>query len=886
MTIVRACDALIRLASPLVPGDIRRDWMREWRAELACRTLRAQRAGRPLSLTSIGYAAGALPHAIWLRWDRLRFEMLVQDIKYAIRSLLRKPGFTAVTVLTLAIGIGANAAIFGAVNAVLLRPLPFPEPDQLVHVFKTSIKRPDRVGGSTSPPDFTDWRSTNQVFSEMAAINRGSFALTGSGAPEQVRGAFVTGSFFEVLGTRPMLGRPITQQDDVMGGPDVVVLSHSVWTRRFGGAASIVGRRLMVEGVSREVIGVMPRGFVYPQLAEVWIPLRFSSDDLATQRGAHYLDVVARLRPQATLAAARIEIRGIATQLGDAYPRTNKDWSASVHPLREFMVGNVRQPLFVLLGAVGLVLVIVCVNVASLVLIRAVGRGREMAVRLAIGAGRLALVRGLLVESLILGVAGGAAGLVLAAWATGLIASLDTAVGIPLLGETRLDSMVVGFTLAVSVGAAVIFGTMPAWQATSLGDVVQRIRDESGTATGSSARQRLRSALVIAETTLAVILLVGAGLLTRSFSNLLKVDLGFSTTGSQTFGLSLPEARYQTPPERAAFVETLLSRISSHPGVESAGAIFGLPLTSFGYVISVSTRDGVTLPDAEQDRLSVQVRVVTPDYFKAMGIQLVRGRPFNAGDRLGSETVAILTETAARRLWPDQDAIGHQLGLGTRMGQGGERAGGTVIGIAVDGHDRGPALPPQPTLYIAHAQFPMDSLSVVVRARGESAALIEPLRAMLREQDADIPMFRVQSMEQIAADSIAQPRLNTILIVAFAGSAMLLSAIGLYGVLAYAVGQRTREIGLRLALGANRAEVLRMVIGQAGRLTLAGVVAGLAAAALASRALQAQLFEVTTTDATTYSVVAAGLLLVSLLASWIPARRASRTDPMTALRHD
>ncbi len=888
MTTAQVCDWLVRLASPLVPGEIRRDWIREWRAELAYRGLRAQRAGRPLSLRSLGYAAGAVPHAIWLRWDQWRIEMLVQDVKYAIRSLLKKPGFTAITVLTLAIGIGANAAIFGAVNAVLLRPLPYPNPDQIVHLFKTSMKRPDRVGGSTSPPDFTDWRSMNKVFTEVAAISVGSFALTGNAtAPEQVRGAQVTGGFFPVLGTPAFLGRSMGKEDDAMGGPDIVVLGYSVWARRFGSDPSIVGQRVTIEGVSREVIGVMPASFGYPLLSEIWIPLRFNAEELATQRGAHYLDVIARLRPQATLDGARAEIRGIATQLATTYPRTNADWSASVHPMRDFVVGDVRQSLFVLLGAVGLVLLIVCVNVASLVLIRAAGRGREMAVRLAVGAGRFALIRGLLVESLLLGLAGGAAGLVLASWATGLIASLDTAVGIPLLGQTRVDGTVVTFTFAVSLAAAVIFGTMPAWHATTLGDVVQRIREESGSTTGSAKRQRLRSALVIAETTLAVILLVGAGLLTKSFSKLLQVDLGFNVAGVQTFSLTLPETRYQTPPQRAAFIESFLSKIAAHPNVQSAGAIFGLPLTNFGYGISVSIRDGVTLPDAEQDRLSVQVRVVTPDYFRAMGIRLTRGRSFEPSDRLGTQTVAIVNESAAKRLWPDQDPLGHQVGLGTRMGQDGERAGGTIVGIAADSRDRGPAFAPPPTLYIPRAQFPVDSLAIVAKsAQGEPSALIEPLRAALRDLDPDVPMFRVRSMEQIASSAVAQPRLNTILIGAFAGSAMLLAAIGLYGVLSYAVGQRTREIGIRLALGANRGEVLRMVMSQATKLAVAGVVAGLGAALLATRVLQAQLFEVTSTDAATYVLVAAALLLVSLIASWVPARRAARTNPIAALRHD
>lgn len=882
----RWCDLLIRAAAPLVPHDVRRDWVREWRAELAFVAARAAKAGRRMPWASLWKAAGAPFHAAWLRWDRWRMEMIWQDLKHAIRSLRAKPGFTIVTVLTLAIGIGGNAAIFGAVNAVLLRPLPYPDPDHLVRVFKTSVKQPDGVGGTASPPDFTDWRRDNAVFTEMAGILEGSYALTGEGAAEQIPGAMVTGGFFAVMGRPVLHGRTLTTADDAIGGPDVVVVSQALWQRRFGADPRVIGRRVTIDAVSREVIGVMPAGFDYPLQAELWVPIRFTARDLETQRGAHYIDVIGRLKRGVTIEQARANMRTIAARLAEQYPRTNRDSSASVHELRDAVVGSVRQSLFVLLGAVGLVLVIVCVNVAGLVLVRASGRGREFAVRMAVGAGRASLVRGLLVESLVLGVMGGAGGLLLAAWATRLVASLDASIGIPMLDQTRLDGAVVAFTLGVSVAAAALFGTMPAWHASSIGDVARRIREEGGSTTSDPAKQRLRSGLIVAETMLAVVLLVGAGLLARSFARLMAVDLGFESAGVQTFALSLPDAKYATPIQRDEFMRALLARVTTRPDVEAAGAAFDLPLKNFNHSITTSSLDGVRLSDDEQDRLIMQVRVVTPGYFKALGIAVQRGRGFQEADRMGSEPVAVLNQTAANRLFPGTEAIGREVILGTRLGQGGSPAGGSIVGIVRDVREHGPATAAKPTIYLAHGQFPVDFFSVAVRGRGDPSALVEPLRTIVTELDPDLPMFRMRSMDQIAANAVAQPRLYTVLIGCFAATALLLAAIGLYGVLAYAVGQRTREIGIRLALGARRGEVLRMVMGQAGKLSLAGVTIGLGAAVLASRVLRAQLFEVAPTDAATYIVVAIGLLLVALIASWIPARRAARIDPLTALRHD
>jgi predicted permease len=872
---------IVSLAAPIVPEDTRRDWQREWGAELEW----ARRHGKGTLRRSVR-AAGAWPHACWLRYDRWRFEMLWNDLKYALRTLAKRPGFAIVAILTLAVGIGANAAIFSAVQAVLLRPLPFPDPDRLVTIPTTTVERPDRLSGSTSPPDFTDWRRDTRSFAEMAAIVAGASALTGSGAAEQVPSANVTGGFFEVLGVQPLHGRPLQTIDDPIGASDVAVLGYGLWTRRFGRSPDVVGTTVTIDSRTVRIVGVMPEGFSYPLGTELWVPLRFTEDDLRTQRGAQYLDVIARLAPAATLEGARVEIRAYAKQLADLYPRYNDGRTAAVHIMRDAMVGDVRPALLLMLGAVGFVLLIVCVNVANLVLTRALGRQRELAVRTALGAGKARLVRGLLVESAMLAAAGGAAGLAVAVWATRAMSAIDRGINIPLLDQTRVDGAVATFTVGVSALAALLFGTLPAWQASSRLDVVRRIREDGGTTTGDRHRQRLRSALIVAETALAVMLLVGAGLLMRSFLGLAAVDLGIRASGVQTFNLSLPEPKYPTPVARAAAIDDILARIRTHPDVETAGAIFGLPLTNFGYSISMSTLDSRNLDDKEQMERLMQVRIVTPDYFRTMGIPLRRGRLLTEADRLGTPLVMLVNETAAARLWPTADPLGHEFTLGTQIGDESSRAGGMVVGVVGDVRDGGPARPGRPTVYFPHAQRPIDFVTVVVKSRGEPTALIDPLRRALAAFDPDLPIYRVRTMDQIAGSAVAQPRLFLTLLGLFAGAALLLAAIGIYGVLSITVSQRTREIGLRLALGADRGSVVRMVVRQAMTLALAGLVIGLGLAVGASRLMQGLLFGIEPVDAVTYALVAVTFAIVASVASTLPARRASRVDPIAALRSE
>ncbi len=884
-------DRLLRAAAFIVPADRRADWLAEWRAELDYATNRARQDGTLTATRRSAIrlrAAGAMLHALWLRRDRWRIEPVWQDLQYAVKSLIRNPGFALVTVLTLGIGIGANAAIFSAVRAVLLRPLPFPESEALVSVSTTTVARPLLVGGSSAPPDFVDWRRNLASFAEMAAINANASALTGDGGPaEQVPDAQVTGGFFAVLTVAPLHGRTLTPDDDAMGAPNVVVISHELWMRRFGGRAGVVGESITLDGASARVVGVMPRGFAYPIGAELWLPLKFSEADLTTQRGALYLDVIARLRPGVAMESAQGEMRAYAKRLAESYPRTNADRTASLFVLRAALVGDVKPAMLLLLGAVAFVLLIVCVNVANLVLTRALGRQRELAVRAALGAGRARLIRGLLVESAVLGAAGGAAGLLIAVWATRAIASLDAGLGIPFLDQTRVDAAALWFTMGVSLLVAVLVGILPAWHASSRLDVARRIREDSRTVTGDANRQRLRSGLIVAETALAVVLLVGAGLLMRSFVRLAAVDLGFKTDRVQAFNVSLPTPGYPTPASRAAFMETLMAQLGARPQVEAAGAVFGLPLTDFGYVISMSTLDGRQITDSdEQNKRSLQVRIVTPEYFHAMGIPLRRGRAIEAGDRLGAPAAILVNETAAERLWPGADPLGHNFTLGTRMGQGGERAGGTVVGVVGDARDFGPARPVRPTVFLSHSQFPMSFFSVTVKSRPDAPAVVEMARGIVAAIDANLPIFQVRTMDQLASNVVAQPRLYLMLIGLFAAAAVLLAAIGIYGVLAHNVSQRTREIGIRLALGAPRGQVVRRVVVQASALACAGLVLGLVLAAATGRYIQGLLFGVQPIDSLTYLAVAAGLLLTALVASWLPARRAARVDPIVALRAD
>ncbi|HEU4585094.1 MAG TPA: ABC transporter permease [Gemmatimonadaceae bacterium] len=808
----------------------------------------------------------------------------LKDFRLALRRLRRTPGFTLVAVLTLALGIGANTAIFSVVNAALLRPLPYPDAGRIVQLYST------RDGGlsTVSPPDFTDWREQAGVFQGVAAINNSSdFTLTGTESPERVTGAQVTGDFFSVLQISPAIGRGFTPSEEVIGQNKVAILSYALWQQRFGGRHDIIGQSIELNRVRYTVVGVMPRDFEYPQGARLWTPLAFTADDLATQRGAHYLDIIARLLPGVSLEQARSAMAAVSQRLAVQYPKSNKEWRATAVPMRDALVGDVRPALLMLLGAVGLVLLIACVNVANLLLARSMTRARELAIRTALGAGRSAIVRGILTESMLLAILGGAAGLLVATWATSALVALQPD-AIRGLGPVSMDGTVLAFTLLLVVVTGFVFGALPAMQASRLTDVTSRLKEGSRSATGGREWWRARGALVGVEMALAVMLLAGAGLLIRSFVRLVQTDPGFRTEHVLTFNLSLPDASYPKPEQSDAFFGRLLTDVRALPGVEAASGIYGLPLTDFSYQISVHDLDGRLLSSEEQDALrSPQIRVVAPDYFDVLGIRTLHGRPITEVDNATAARAVVVNETAARLYWPGEDAVGREITVGTSLGLGRGRVGGTVVGVVADTKDFGPAEATLPEVFFSHSQFPVSFMSVVVRtASPNSEALLGSIRERLRAIDPNVPIYQARTIDQLLGESVAKPRFYMLLLGAFALCALVLAAIGIYGVMAYVVGQRTHEIGVRMALGARGDQVLREVVARGMRPALVGLVAGIAGAFALTGVLSKLLYGVSATDPLTFIGVVLVLAAVALLANLVPARRAARVDPAIALRSE
>lgn len=806
---------------------------------------------------------------------------LSYDLRHASRALLRSPGYTVVALLTLAIGIGANTAIFSVVNSVLLKPLAFPEPQALVRVYEGS----PGVRGTASPPNFMDWQRDNAVFAGMAAYARTAAALTGRGDAKRIAGAAVTAGYFPVLGQAPLLGRTISATETGAGQERVAVLGHALWQREFAGDPGIVGRTVQLEGRDYAVIGVMPAGFEYPAGAELWVPLTFSEEELATQRGAHYLDVIARLRQGIALEEAASQMAAIAQVLEARYPESNTGATIAVRDLRDSIVGDVRPGLLILLGAVGFVLLIACVNVANLLLARTAARQRELAVRKALGAARGRLVGHVLTESVLLAVAGGIAGTLLAMFGLRVLLALPVE-GMPRLADTRLDLTVLCFTAAVSMLTGILFGLLPAVRAGMTPHLTAALKSGGPAVTTDRAGGRTRGALVVTETALAVLLLTGAGLLLKSFVELQRVDPGFNPSGVLTFDMALPSARYPEPGQSRAFFSELNRRVETLPGVESVAGVFGLPFTGFNYTISVEELDGGPGYTGPADTRYTQVRIVTPAYFRTMGMRLLKGRTLADTDRASAPPVVVVNESAAALLWPAGDPLGHTFELGTTLGLGGARVGGTVVGVVADIKHSSLADDAPPEIYAAHAQFPVDFMSVVVRSSVPPGSLIPVIRNEVREIDPALPLDQVRTMEERLAASLALPRFYMLLLAIFAAAALILAAVGIYGVLAYAVRQRSNEIGIRRALGAQSADVLRMVVAKAMLLAGGGLFAGLLASFALTRILSGFLYGVGATDPLTFAAVAVLLGGVALLSSLIPARRAARLDPVVALRNE
>jgi putative ABC transport system permease protein len=813
-------------------------------------------------------------------------ETLLKDLRYGIRMLLKKPAFTAVAVIALALGVGANTAIFSVVNAVLIKPLPFKDPDRLMMVWEENSK----LGfpkDTPAPANFVDWREQNEVFEDMAAIADQTFNLTGIDEPEKLEGQRVSASFFPMLGVAPALGRAFLPEEDRPQAERVVIMTHGLWQRRFGSDPGIIGKPLSLNGQSYTVVGVLPKSFQFPDPFQtsteeitLFVPIAFSSEE-AGSRGGHYLLVYARAKPGVTVKQAQDNMNVIAARLQQQYPGTNTSVGAVVISLHEQIVGNIRPALLILLGAVGFVLLIACANVANLLLARAATRQKETAIRTALGATRGRLIAQLLTESILLAALGGAVGLLLAVIGMKLLVALMPAT-LSQAKNVDIDAKVLGFTLLVSLLTGVVFGLAPALQA-SRPDLNESLK-EGGKGTPGVARARVRSLLVISEVALALILLIGAGLLIKSFMRLRNVDAGFNSENLLTMKVVLPRLKYPDHARRTAFFDQLLERIGSLPGVQSAGVITNLPLTFKG------NNNGIAIegrPEPPPDEVPIVItRVISPEYFRTMKIPLLAGRQFSPQDRRDTTGVVIVSESTARQFWPGEDALGKRIKMG---GFNSEAPWLSVVGIVRDVRQFELDIDPKPQVYFPYTQVPyayMAPRDLVVRTAVDPLSLAAAVRSEVWAIDKEQPVSNISTMEQILYASVAQQRFNMLLFAIFAVVALVLAAVGIYGVISYSVTQRTHEIGVRMALGASSGDVMRLVVGQGFKLVSVGVAIGLAAAFVLTRFMQSMLFGVGATDPITFAAISAVLVAVAMLASYVPARRATKVDPMIALRYE
>jgi putative ABC transport system permease protein len=806
-------------------------------------------------------------------WGWAALERTARDARLALRLLRKSPGFAVTAIAVMALGIGATTAIFSVVNAVLLRPLPFAEPDRLVMVWE---RQPFGRANVIQTQNFLDWRARNRSFTEISAIYRISMNLAGDGEPVQIPGMRVTAGFFEILRVAPLLGRTIAATDDVPGAPRVTVLGYGLWQRRFGGGFDVLGKKIDLEGAPAEIIGVMPDGFAFPTTnADLYTPMRLDPA-LAARDGRNYQSV-ARLKPGVALAQAQLDMDAITAQTARERPQMNTKWSALVVPLMEQTVGNTRDTLIVLFGAVAFVLLIACANVSNLLLMRAAGRRREMTVRVALGAGRWRLLHQTAVESLLLAVAGGLLGFALASWCVpAVIRILPVSYPLPRRGEIAVDSTVLWFSLAVSLACGLFFGIFPALQVdrTRLADGLKQ-----GGRTGSSAGRGLRNALVVAEVAVAMVLVAAAGLMLRSFTLLNNVDPGYRADHVLTLRMTLIFSKYAASlPRRAAIVQDTLERIRALPQVKSASSIHALPTTQ----TSGTGYDRADRPvPPPNERKGGDVSVVSSDYFRTMGIPLLAGREFDRRDYMGSPGVAIVNREAARMLFGDENPLGKRLRVAWAGASDVE-----VVGIAENIRHIGLNVEPQPTLFVCNLQAPSLFTNLVVRTHGDPMAAVSAVQAALREVDPDQGTAAIVSMEQLLARSIAGPRLQTILLGAFGVLGLVLACIGVYAVISYSVAQRMREMGIRLALGAAPNAIRALVLREGMSLALAGVAAGVVAALALTRYLSTLLYTVKATDPSVFASVSALLLAVAAAGCWFPARRATAVDPALVLREE
>jgi putative ABC transport system permease protein len=798
---------------------------------------------------------------------------VIRDLRYAVRCLRRSPGFALAVIATLAIGIGANTAVFSLVNGVLLKPLPFESPDRLAMVWghHTAIGRE-----TASLPDYLDWRRQSSSFADMAALAGIRYNLSAEGEPTVVRGTRITASLFPVLGVAPELGRAFTAEDERGGSGRVAVLGHAFWQRRYGGDRGVVGRTIVLSGVPHTVVGVAPPSLRLQQEMDVWTPL---VTDSTRPRRSDFLLVVGRLRPGVTLAAAQGELSTIARRLEAEYPATNTGWGVELVGLHEQLVGGARPALLMFTGAVALVLLIACANVTNLMLARVTAREREVTIRAALGASRRRIAREIFAESLVLSLVSGALGILVAIWAVAGMRSFGPS-AIPRFHEVGLNLPVLGFTFALSIATGILAGLAPAVRALGR-DLQPGLKDGGRSASGSVGIRTTRGVLVLAEVAVAFVLLVGAALLLRSFDGLQKVDPGFNRDGVFTATVTLPRTEYAKPEQRAAFAERLLERVREIPGVGAAALTSDPPLGGSPPFWSFAIA-GVepAAPGVVQDAV---VFMTSPAYFQTMEIPLVSGSIYGPEHRADGAQVAVVSQALAQRYWPGRTAIGQRITLGNPADSAGWM---TIIGVVGDVRNEEMGRPSYPQLYLPLAQAPVPSFTVVARASGDPLALTPSVKEALAELDRRLPLSEVSTLDQRVAETLVSPRVNAGLLSAFAGVALLLAAVGIYGVIAFGVVQRTRELGIRMALGADTGNLLRLVVGQGMRPVLAGVGLGVAGALAGTRLLRGMLFGVGPTDPVTFLAVTAFLLAVALLASYLPARRAARSDPMIALRNE
>jgi putative ABC transport system permease protein len=870
-----------RLRAQLRRGKIEREMNAEMRFHLEMETAENVRRGMSeeealrVALRSFGGVEQTKEVYRDVAWFR-GLEDLWQDLRYGAWMLLKNPGFTFVAVLALALGMGANTAIFSVVNAVLLRPLPYADPDQLV---AASPYRRATDGYTVLSPDFLDWRAQSQSFERIAAYTSGTADLTGSGEPERLTAGLVSAELFSTLDVSPAFGRGFTTVEDQPNGAPVVILSHRLWQRRFGGDPQLIGRAITLDGQSRTVIGVMPPGFQFPAEFDVWLPLALEMSGSGKRKV--FVNVVGRLKPGMSPEGARSDLTTILRRMSRSFPNNNSDVQVRVIKLHERLVSDAQRALLAMFGAVAFILLIACANVANLLLARASARQKEMAIRAAVGAGRLRLARQLLTETLLLSLVGGGAGLALATWGVKLLVRMNPE-GVARFQESGVDGRVLGFTCAVAVLTGLLAGVFPALQASKT-DVNESLKAQStanGAQPGARGARRTAPALTIAEIALTLILAVGAGLMIKSFMRLLAVPKGFNPEGVFTLVLSPSRAKYPPgSPQFRSYYEESLARVKAMPGVQSAGLTSFLPLAGRTY-----RQMGVQIEGQAPIEDGFEVNCISPGYFGTMGLKMRAGRPITDQDGAGAPQVTVINETFARRFFPDENPIGRRLLLGPNPK--------TVVGVASDTRHFGLEQEVQPEIYTSYLQGGSNAMRLVVRAasnhtgQAEVASLAAAIRDQVRAVDPNEPVNQVVTMDQRLSDSVAQRRYRTLLFGVFAAVALVIATVGIYGVISYTVSQRTHEIGIRMALGAQASDILRMLLGQGMRLTLIGVALGVAAALGLTRAIESLLFNVSATDPVTFVSVTLLLAIVALIACYIPARRATRVDPLMAIRRE